>query len=220
MEALLLQLTLAFGTYAVVGIFVCLIGLVALGFFAMYILPGILVRKVARATSQRDSRGEAVPLTGTARFGAANPGWIASLGSRAAPEHSLNEIIMRPTIGFRLVTVGVTGAAGFLMLTDAQDLFGGSAVLMAAMGALVGYYFICMNLYFLRYDRERIITQDWLFRRKEVAWRDVIDLRDNGQYQYVLALENGKKVEIQKYLVGMPDFLTYAKDQIAYHNRP
>jgi len=215
-EGLLVAAILALALFALAGFLILIIG--------PYFLTWWLGRKLHRKTAQRDSRGQSIPLTTSARFGLGNFSGdmtlLSGLGRNATPHHTLNEITLRPTIGLRLVSVLVAAAFWFLIAVDDGELLGDGYAVTAGLCGLWAYSFVQTNFYELRYDSHGFITRDWVFRRREVAWRDVIRIEDNGTYLYVIKMQDGSKLEIQKYLVGIRDFLTYAGDQMSYHNRP
>ena len=75
------------------------------------------------------------------------------------------------------------------------------------------------NSYEASYDDHILTAPNWFFQRRQYRWKDLISIRDNGHYYYVLRFADGQKLQVQKYLVGIRDFLTYARLQIEKNNR-
>lgn len=211
----------------VVLVIAAIVAAAVVGMFALLALPYVLAwrlrRRIAAQTTQRGSRGETIPLTGLARLGlgtlSPGVGFVASLGEGAAPQQTLNQLILRPTIGARLSSLALAGVVIVLVLGDQGGLAADMPYLVPAVFAAILYGFLHTQTYTLRYDTDGLITRDSLFRQQQAAWRDVVSVRDNGHYLYVIALATGQKITVPKYLVGIRAFLTYANDQMAYHNR-
>lgn len=205
---------------------VLVIGAIVL-FLSLIIGPYFLAWKLGRfvnnKTAQRDSRGDPIARTSASRFGLGNlspaAGLLAGVGQSAMPQMSLNSLILRPTIGMRLISFATAAVLAVMFAIDDGSLFPRNIYVIAGLVVLVAYGLLHTNTYSLRYDTEGFTTRDDFFRQRTAAWRDVISVQDNGHYLYVIQLENGSKLNVPKYLVGIRDFLTYAKDQMAYHNR-
>ncbi|WP_157033175.1 hypothetical protein [Loktanella sp. S4079] len=204
--------------FVVLGFGFC--GAIILGF---WYLRYLFARQVQKWTNQRDSKGQEVEQTGFAKTQLGNlpadVGFVAGVGKNAEPAVTLNVTILRPTIGMRLISIGVGGAIIWMIWLSETNYLPDIAYLDIGTSIVVAYSLLYTNLYELRYDQHGIIHKDWFLREVEFRWRDIISIKDNGQYAYILRLENGKKTEVLKYLVGIRPFLTYAKEQIAKNNR-
>lgn len=182
-----------------------------------------LTHRVNRAVSQRDANGRRVPLTPMGRTHLAglalDADLIARLGTGDAPEQDLGAITLRTSFGVRLISASMTLLVGSIVALQPGEFLPDDPLVYIAGGALFIYSFAFIWLYRLTYDRYGFRTTGPLFGTKEVLWRDVATLQDNGHYLYVVRTHAGRKVEVQKYLTGIRDFLAYAQDQIDYHDR-
>ena len=207
---------------------VCILVLIAVaGFVALIFLPyagaWFLGQKLRGLTDQRDSRGERIAQGPMARMGigslTADMALLAQVGGKVAPERGLNQIILRPTRGLRIISVGGAALLLFEMIRSFDYYFADSLLIPACLAGFVIYAVAQTLTYQLRYDTDGFTAQDALFRARRVAWKNVVNLTDNGHYLYYVGLDHGRRVEVPKYLVGIRDFLTYAKDQMRYHDR-
>ncbi len=175
-------------------------------------------KRVNGLTNVRDSDGRKVAQTRLAKTQLSSLptdiSLIAGVGKNAAPQQSLNETVLRPTIGLRLISLGVSGALLWMVWLSGADYVPDIAYLKEGVSVIVAYSLLYTNLYELRYDQHGVIHKDWFFREVDFAWRDVVSLRDNGHYAYIVRTADGKKAEVMKYLVGIRPFLTYAHAQI------
>ncbi|MCG3269124.1 hypothetical protein [Yoonia sp. I 8.24] len=169
-------------------------------------------------TNVRDSSGREVTQTRLAKTQLGNLptdiSLIAGVGKNAAPQQSLNETVLHPTIGLRLISLGVSGTLLWMVWLNGADYVPDAPYLKEVVSAVVAYSLLYTNLYELRYDQHGVIHKDWFFREVDFAWRDIVSLRDNGHYAYIVRTADGKKVEVLKYLIGIRPFLTYAHAQI------
>lgn len=145
--------------------------------------------------------------------------FIANAGSQGPAQTSIDGQILRPTIGLRaLSAIGSAALLYFMWLGDPALFPFSDGIKLACTIALI-YAAAYMFTYELRFDRDRMIARGWAFNRREHAWKDLVRIRDNGHYLYVLNFSNGKKLEIQKYLVGIDAFLALAERHISANNR-
>lgn len=146
-------------------------------------------------------------------------GVVARSGTGRAADRMIDEHVLRPTLGVRAVSLISAGAILFVIWGTPGALVPSDGPITWGLTALIAYSVVYLFSYELRYDRDRIIAQGWAFNRREHAWRDLVRIRDNGHYLYVLNFEDGSRLEVQKYLAGMPDFLTFAQTRIAENLR-
>ncbi len=212
----LLLLALEYPLIAV-ALAVVLILTLILGYnLVFYVIPGMLiragVRKLEDVTAPKDASGRRVRQTMGARFmGRGDIAPLASRGMARAAEESLGTTVMRTTWGMRLSTVVLGGAAVAALLF--MDMGLDPQVAMFVKPAVVGFGLLGLAHVFsfeMRYDRDVIISQSLIQFRREIAWRDLVDIRDEGNGVFRLTGADGKKMRVQKYLTGMSDFLTRA----------
>ncbi len=169
---------------------------------------------VDRRFGQLDADGRMPDKTLGARLGGGltvNAGIVAQIGAKAKARMSLNTTIMRPTIGVRGISLGVSAVIIYLIWARPGEVFAMGQGMMIATTLAVLFGVIRIMFYEVRYDDRTLSTTNWLFQHCEFDMTRLVDLRDNGHHTYKLRFENGKTIELQKYLVGMPDFLSYAR---------
>ncbi len=192
-------------------------------FIGPYVIAWFLGRKLRDVTSQKDSRGRSVQMTALGRTGYANLpmsiGFVAGLGTDATPQQTTNTLILRPTWGVRMTSLVFSALLIYIAYVGYGELVPASPYTWPVIGLLLVYGVLSTWIYELRYDRDGFVTTGFLRSRKEMQWRDLAQITDNGHYLYALKTFDGQKVEVQKYLVGIREFLTYARDQMAYHDR-
>ncbi|SIO13126.1 hypothetical protein [Vannielia litorea] len=181
-----------------------------------HVLPAMAARAVARkledVTAPKDASGRRVERTLGAKFmGQRDIAPLASRGMARAAEDSLGTKVMRTTWGMRLSTVALGGAAVAALLF--MDMGLDPQVMLFVQPAAIGAGLLGIAHVFsfeMRYDRDVIVSQSLIQFRREIAWHDLVDIRDEGQGVFRLRAADGKKMRVQKYLTGMNDFLTRA----------
>ena len=173
----------------------------------------------------RRPRGPAqrVERTALARTGMANLpldlSMVAGAGRSATAPDTLGDHTLRPTIGLRLISLGISALVLYLIWFGPAETRLPYPPASWTLTAAVAYGILYIQTYEARYDRDRINYRDALMRQHEVLWRDVFAIRDDGHYEYHLLTDSGRKIRLQKYLVGISDFLTYAETRIAQNRR-
>lgn len=175
--------------------------------------------RIRRFFAQKDTRGRAVGLTPGARTGIGNlpvdAGLLAGIGVGQEAARSLDVRVMRPSMGLRAMSLGLGGLVLALAWTEAgADYISGPLWVRQAISGFVVYSMIYISQYEVRYDAHSIVAPDWFLRRRECRWTDLSDIRDDGHYVYKLRFAGGRKMEVQKYLTGIREFLTLAHDRV------
>ena len=211
---------LSLGIVATLGLLLLPVAFFVVVIFGWPYLLWRLRRRLTRQTDLTDSKGRDIPKAGLARFGLStlplDMALAGRVGMKQAPEVSLGAITMRPTIGLRLISGVLSLICVAIFLSDPEH-FGLSDTLLTIGAALLVYGFVFTNASYVRYDAEGLSAPGAAFQTKTARWADVVSLSDHGHYLYVIRTRDGQKIEIQKFLTGIEDFLTYAADQIAYH---
>ena len=188
-----------------------------------YFLTHLIMKWLYGRRNQRDSDGTVIDLTPLAKTHAANLprdiSFVAGIGAQTAPQMTLNEPTLRPTVGLRLVSVGISGVLMQYTWISDEGYIPDNIYVKMATTVIVLYSLIYTTTYNLRYDRDVLIDSDWLFRRREILWKDVVSLQDNGHYSYVIGVQSGKSVEVMKYMTGIREFLATARQNIALNQR-
>ena len=191
--------------------------------FAPYFIAWFVGRKLRGVASQKDSQGRPIPMSTLGRTGVGNLplslGFVAGLGNDAQPEQTASTIVMRPTWGMRMISVVLSAMLIYFCYIGWGELVPATPYTWPVVLIVLAYGVLSTNIYELRYDRDGLVSSGFARQRKEIAWKDLARVTDNGHYLYRLKSFKGETVDVQKYLVGIRDFLTYAQDQMDYHNR-
>lgn len=193
--------------------------LVASYIILVFILPYWLGRKVLgkleKVSAPRDGSGRRVEPTATAKFmNGGDVNVLANYGTAKPARETLGSRVMRPTLFAKLGTVIVAllgVAVAFLTDFDMPDMMIWLRPLMAGLAIFAVSHILS---YEVRYDREVMIAESVLMPRRERNWRDLTEIKDEGQGVYRMRFRTGGKLRMQKYLVGMRDFLTLAHQHI------
>ena len=204
---------------------ILLLPLAALAIFVALIFgwPYLLLqmrKRLNRRMAEINDRGVDVPLTLAARLGLGrlplDVALTSRIGESALPDVSAGSITMRPTIGLRLSSLGLTALLVAITLSD-PDHFGLPDAALIGIAALVAHAVLFTQLFFVRYDTEAFTVLTQLFQSRSTPWSDVISIQDDGNYLYLFRTTEGRTVRVLKYTTGISDFLAYASDQMAYH---
>ncbi|MEP3845905.1 MAG: hypothetical protein ABJM43_11255 [Paracoccaceae bacterium] len=179
-------------------------------------------RSIRGVFAQKTSTGARVTETTLAKTGLGNlpldVSLIARIGSNAAPRAVSNGLILRPTVGLRLMSAALTLFLFWMAWFNPGAYLPDNVLILIPVTLAALYGFANTNLSFLRYNLDGFEVMDSLFRRRRIAWSDVKDIQDDGHYMYVFRLRSGSKVKALKYLGGMPEFLNHAFVEIDSNN--
>jgi hypothetical protein len=196
--------------FSVILVILVAVGMTALRFYLRARVSDALDRRFG----QSDADGRMPDKTLGAKLGgglAFDAGMVAQIGAGAKARMSLNTTIMRPTIGMRALSLGLSAIVLYMIWFRSGELMPGGKGVSIALSVSILYAAIRIMFYEVRYDDRSLSTTNWLFQRCDFDMAGLVALRDNGHHVYKLRFENGKSIELQKYLVGMPDFLSYAR---------
>ncbi|MEM7519800.1 MAG: hypothetical protein AAF307_02080 [Pseudomonadota bacterium] len=70
----------------------------------------------------------------------------------------------------------------------------------------------------MRYDSERLTAPTFLFVTRHYLWSEFEDIAEEDNLMFKLHFA-GNKMTLQKYLVGMPVFLTFVSDLKALNRK-
>ena len=194
--------------------------------YLVWILPARAGRAVTNrlyaATNAADGQGRRVELTAGAKLMKQRDiAPLASRGMARAAEESLGTAVMKTTWGMRLsaVLMALAGVAALVFMDMGLDPAMLRILQLVVAGlALLGIVHVFS--FEMRYDRDVIVSQSLLQFRREIAWRDLVDIRDEGGGVYRLTSADGRRMRVQKYLTGMRDFLTRAHGVIDGRGAP
>lgn len=136
---------------------------------------------------------------------------LARMGQNAQTRMSLDTVVMVPTMGLRLISLGCAGVLLWLLWGPAMyGLLVGQGLNLLVSACII-YAVVYIAFYEATYNGDGISAPNWLFQTRHYPWEEFISIKDNGQYNYVLQFESGK-MHLQKYLVGMPTFFTFVAE--------
>lgn len=147
---------------------------------------------------------------------------LASLGSGAAAQVSLDQRVLKPSIGVKLLVIGlcaamfyyatvVTGQQGGLQTVDPGP-YGYAMTAICLLAAVNGVFYIFT--FETRYDRDMLVVTRMMFFRREYRWKNLWRIADDGAYELQLFFEPGGKAKVLKHSVGIEEFKTFALAQI------
>tara|TARA_R110000787_G_scaffold108590_5_gene216989 strand:- start:1755 stop:2372 length:618 start_codon:yes stop_codon:yes gene_type:complete len=202
--------------------FLTLIVLFGMSIGVLAILGVTLVTHIRRRIT-RNSTLPDIKMTGVGWLGFGNlnsvSSRIANIGVDNPARMTCGTVVMRPTPGLRMISLGTGAFVLFLLWGPAvfQPMPGSLGAI--AITAIIFYAVLHISAYEARYDDAGITAPNWLFQQKQYAWDDFITIRDNQQYLYIMKFEGGRKLSLQKHLVGIRTFLTFVSDLEAINVR-
>ncbi|PJI86137.1 hypothetical protein BC777_2495 [Yoonia maricola] len=146
---------------------------------------------------------------------------IAGAGRNGQAPQTFQDTYLRPTIGVRLIMFGFPVLLYFILqsLEAVQgthpDGTNWNYVFSAVLLVLMVHNIIYFSIYELRYDDTRIVHRTWYYQRLEMPLSQLLSIRDDGMYFYILHSDNGRKAYIPKHLIGIEDFVRVVRAAIA-----
>lgn len=147
---------------------------------------------------------------------------LAGIGSSGPAELSVNQRVLRPSIGVRLFVLGLVGAIVYFLARVPPELHGfevaesgvagwlmPALVLLAAANGVI-YIFT----YEARYDHQVLIVTRMIFLRREYLWKNLVRIADDGGYELHLTFQPGGKAKVLKHSTGIGAFKEFALAQI------
>lgn len=145
---------------------------------------------------------------------------IAGIGTHRAAEQSLGTTVMRASIGIKVISILLLPFICWVLYFDPSGIsLAGVPFLREAIVAMAVYAIIFTFSYTVRYDREEIVATGALIFRKTRRWKDLVSIKDAGNYTLIVRFADGRKLNIQKYLVGIRDFINLAKEHAETNKR-
>ncbi len=151
-----------------------------------------------------------VPMAGIGSF--AGPGAALSrLGQNNTAHRTLNTIIMRPTLSGKIFNLFLIGLMMFLMFSPGGEAYRSEPLLVLIVASATLFVLLHVALYEVSYDADGITAPNWYYQRRTHRWEDFVSVHDDGHHFYKLRFETGT-ITVNKYLVGMPTFLTFVSE--------
>ena len=148
--------------------------------------------------------------------------FVAHLGTGGPAPTTVGEKVLRPSIGVKLVVLGVSAMVGYYTLSPTlwqaefnplgrgEDWLFTAARILLPLAALNGILYVFTSE--ARYDRDVLIVTRFL-RRREYRWKQLVRVADGGTYDLVIFFAEGGKAKVLKHSTGIREFKDFALDQ-------
>jgi hypothetical protein len=148
---------------------------------------------------------------------------LAQLGTAGQAPMTLDQRVLKPSIGVRLFVLGLCVAMVYFvnqMTTGEMNGFqiaepgpyGTVMIVICLLAAVNGVFYIFT--FETRYDRDMLIVTRMMFFRREYRWKNLWRIADDGAYELQLFFEPGGKAKVLKHSVGIEEFKDFALAQI------
>lgn len=148
---------------------------------------------------------------------------LAQVGTGRPAEVSLDQRVLRPSMGVKLVVLGLCAMMFYLAAQMSAGEMNGFEVadpghagtfmiglcLLAAVNGVV-YIFTFET----RYDRDMLIVTRMMYFRREYRWKDLWRIADDGAYELQLHFHPGGRAKVLKHSVGIEEFKDFALARI------
>jgi len=149
---------------------------------------------------------------------------LAQLGTAGPAPQSLNERILRPSVGVRLLVLGLGAAlVTFVLRADLaspefHEAMQGLPVPPVVVQLVALVVAASAQLYIFgfsaRYDREVLIVTRMVFARREYRWTKLEWIGDDGAYDLVLSFGSAGKAKVLKHCPGIDEFKAFAVQKL------
>jgi hypothetical protein len=148
--------------------------------------------------------------------------FVAHLGTGGPAPTTVGEKVLRPSIGVKLVVLGVSAMVGYYTLSPTlwqaefdplgrgEDWLFTAARILLPLAALNGILYVFTSE--ARYDRDVLIVTRFL-RRREYRWKQLVRVADGGAYDLVLFFAEGGKAKVLKHSIGIRELKDFALAQ-------
>ncbi len=207
-----------------------MVGQIAIGIlfvFGLIVLRIYLFwRRIMRRRNEIERHKDAGTIGPAALIEGASLPWhydrIAQVGTGGPAALSLNQRVLRASIGVKLFVLGL-GAAILYFTSNMPETqhglevadpgpYGWTMIGIVLFGALNGIVYIFT--YETRYDDQVLIVTRMMFLRCEYRWKDLVRIADDGAYEFHLIFQPGGKAKVLKHSVGIGEFKDFALTQI------
>ncbi|MBN8631184.1 MAG: hypothetical protein J0L76_10060 [Rhodobacterales bacterium] len=149
--------------------------------------------------------------------------FVAHLGTGGPAPTTVGEKVLRPSIGVKLVILGLVGMIAYYATSTNFWQIGSSppdretewiftvVQVLLPLAALNGILYVFTSE--ARYDRDVLIVTRF-FRRREYRWKSLTRIADGGAYDLVLFFKPGGKAKVLKHSAGIGEFKTFALGQV------
>lgn len=149
---------------------------------------------------------------------------LAGVGSAGEPARTLDDRILRPSIGVKLFVVGLAAVVfvftfmpefapdGWNESLKALPISASVTQILLMAVAIIGVFHIFGHE--ARYNRDLLITTRMFLSRREFRWKDLQSIGDDGAYELVLTFTGNRKAKVLKHSRGIADFKLFAQEQL------
>lgn len=148
---------------------------------------------------------------------------MAKVGTGGQAPMTLDQRLLKPSIGVRLVVLGLCAAMVYVVnqMTAGETngfqvaepgAYGTVMIVICLLAAVNGVFYIFT--FETRYDRDMLIVTRMMFYRREYRWKNLWRIADDGAYELQLFFEPGGKAKVLKHSVGIEEFKDFALAQI------
>lgn len=148
--------------------------------------------------------------------------FVAHIGTGGPAPTTVGEKVLRPSIGVRLVVLGIAGMVVYYCLrsgfwpTEFSEVDRGTEWIFSTARVLLPFAALNGVLYVFtseaRYDLDVLIVTRFL-RRREYRWKNLTRIADGGAYDLVLSFKPGGKAKVLKHSAGIGAFKEFAVAQ-------
>jgi hypothetical protein len=150
---------------------------------------------------------------------------LARLGTKGEAPRTLDDRILRPSAGVRLLTAGLAMAVGLSLVLPGFAPEGFDAALQelpvppVVPQAILLFAVVNAMLYIFgfeaRYNNDLLITTRMFLQRRDYRWRDLDWIGDDGAYELHLRFHLGGKAKVLKHCRGIEEFKHFAQGKLA-----
>ncbi len=150
--------------------------------------------------------------------------FVAKIGTGGPVATSVGEKILRPSIGVRLVVLGVAVMVLYYSTlpafwpTEFSELDKGTEWIFSVARVLLPFAAVYGVLYIFtseaRYDRDVLIVIRMMIQLREYRWKALTRIGDGGAYDLILFFKPGGKAKVLKHSTGIAEFKAFALAQV------
>ncbi|WP_137109892.1 hypothetical protein [Rhodobacter sp. SY28-1] len=208
-----------------------LVSQILLGFLFVVAFIGLRAflfwRRIIRRRQEIERHKDAGTIGPTGMLQGATLPWhydkLAQLGTGGQAPMTLDQRVLKPSIGVRLIVLGLCAAmVYFVNQMSAGEMngfqvaepgaYGTVMIVICLLAAVNGVFYIFT--FETRYDRDMLVVTRMMFHRREYRWKNLWRIADDGAYELQLFFEPGGKAKVLKHSVGIEEFKDFALAQI------
>ena len=132
---------------------------------------------------------------------------LASVGRDAAPTLTIDTWTLRPTLGLRMISLGL-GAVILAMMWGGVPLHEGLALetsepIKWGITAVVALATLNVMTYEVRVSERELHAKKFFLFPRTYLWKDLVLFQHDGGYEYVMRFDPGGRITVLKHLAGI-----------------